>query len=538
MFEYLAQYLGAENVIVGDDIAAAYACPSHVARSILACVRPTTVEGVLHVLQWARVRHAPVYTVSTGKNWGYGGGLPVQDGAVLLDLSRLKTIRKIDPVLGLITIEPGVTQGDLYQFLEGGKHPFYTPATGASPDCSVMGNALERGYGVAPVTDHSMAIHHIKSVLADGTIFEGSLSDALLDQAPDSLTKWGVGPYTDGLLSQSNLGIVLEITIKLVRKAESCAMIVLQPSSPEKFTALVSTAQRIKDTHGGVVGSIKFFNQYFSVAMQQPYPSDRVKNPDFNVENWIQEKANEAGCPSWMGILFLHGEKRVVDAALKDCKDALKPFTRKFIAAGPRLLSVIRFILPHLPAGGLFKKIKQQFESLDGLHRLMQGEPQERFLKAAYWRAGDIPQAGEKWNPGRDGCGLIWYAPYMPFQGADIERFEKAARDICLQYHFFPVFSVTSISEKGMTALLPILFDPKTETEQAHACYKALFDMGKEMGYLPYRAHINAMPWFASPDQSKFYQTLHKVKNTHDPESILSPGRYDGMAHLLQEGHK
>jgi 4-cresol dehydrogenase (hydroxylating) len=35
---------------------------------------------------------------------------------------------------------------------------FLVPATRAGPGCSIIGNALKRGYGITPLTDHFQSI--------------------------------------------------------------------------------------------------------------------------------------------------------------------------------------------------------------------------------------------------------------------------------------------------------------------------------------------------------------------------------------------
>jgi hypothetical protein len=54
----------------------------------------------------------------------------------------------------VVTLEPGVTQARLHEFLCDGKYPYLVPVTGAGPNCSIVGNAIERGYGITPWVDH------------------------------------------------------------------------------------------------------------------------------------------------------------------------------------------------------------------------------------------------------------------------------------------------------------------------------------------------------------------------------------------------
>jgi len=114
-------------------------------RSIPAVLCPENQEQVAAVLQVAQRWHVGVYPVSTGNNWGYGSANPVEDGCVILDLSRLDRISDFDPELGVVTVEPGVTQGALRDFLDSHEGDYLVPVTGAGPNCSILGNALERG---------------------------------------------------------------------------------------------------------------------------------------------------------------------------------------------------------------------------------------------------------------------------------------------------------------------------------------------------------------------------------------------------------
>jgi len=167
-------------------------------RSIPAVLCPENQEQVAAVLQVAQRWHVGVYPVSTGNNWGYGSANPVEDGCVILDLSRLDRISDFDPELGVVTVEPGVTQGALRDFLDSHEGDYLVPVTGAGPNCSILGNALERGYGITPITDHFAAVTKLEAILPDGTLYRTPLSE-LGGEEVDGLFKWGLGPYLDGL---------------------------------------------------------------------------------------------------------------------------------------------------------------------------------------------------------------------------------------------------------------------------------------------------------------------------------------------------
>jgi hypothetical protein len=103
----------------------------------------------------------------------------------------LQQIVDFDAELGTVTLEPGVTQGMLAAFLERERQPFLVPVTGAGPTCSLVGNALERGYGITPFADHFGAVLSLEAVLPDGRVYRRLRSRWTATTRRSS----GAGPY-------------------------------------------------------------------------------------------------------------------------------------------------------------------------------------------------------------------------------------------------------------------------------------------------------------------------------------------------------
>ena len=120
---------------------------------VWAVLRPASREQVQECVRIANRHRVPIHPVSSGKNWGYGSRVPTSAG-ISLDLGRLNRILDFDEDLAYVTIEPGVTQGQLYEFLQQRKSRLWMDATGASPECSIIGNTMERGFGHTPMGDH------------------------------------------------------------------------------------------------------------------------------------------------------------------------------------------------------------------------------------------------------------------------------------------------------------------------------------------------------------------------------------------------
>jgi FAD/FMN-containing dehydrogenase len=101
-------------------------------RTVLAGLLINERTEISAALEIARRYRIPLYPISTGNNWGYGGASPVLEGCVVLDLSGMNRIIEVDQELGLVTLEPGVTQGQLREYLDRHGLSFMVPTTGAT----------------------------------------------------------------------------------------------------------------------------------------------------------------------------------------------------------------------------------------------------------------------------------------------------------------------------------------------------------------------------------------------------------------------
>jgi 4-cresol dehydrogenase (hydroxylating) len=119
LMEGIGKIVGSENITAGEQsLAKALENTLDSRRIVTAHVRPGSQEEVLELMKYFEKENLPYYPVSTGRNWGYGGKLPVEDGCVILELSRLRRIVEFNAELGYVVVEPGVTQQQLYDFLE------------------------------------------------------------------------------------------------------------------------------------------------------------------------------------------------------------------------------------------------------------------------------------------------------------------------------------------------------------------------------------------------------------------------------------
>src|SRR5262245_52459583 len=72
----------------------------------LAVIRPRRAEQVPELLRVARDQRISLYPISRGRNWGWGEACPTTERQVVLDLSDLDRILKINAEFGYAVIEP------------------------------------------------------------------------------------------------------------------------------------------------------------------------------------------------------------------------------------------------------------------------------------------------------------------------------------------------------------------------------------------------------------------------------------------------
>jgi 4-cresol dehydrogenase (hydroxylating) len=518
--------LGADRLVAGPAAKAAYGtCTTGVERDIPAGLKPRSVHDIAAILSIARQHAIPLYPISTGHNWGYGTALPAIDGCVVLDLSGLNRIVDTNSQLGLVTVEPGVTQQDLFDHLARERLPFLVPTTGAGPNCSLVGNALERGYGITPYADHFGAVTAIEAVLPDGRIYRSALTE-LGGELVDQAFKWGLGPHLDGLFAQGNIGIVTRMTIALAPRPERIAAFLFAIREDGQLEAAVAGVQQVLRQLGGVSGSINLMNARRVLAMMAPYPAS-LQGPDGILpSDVIATLGRQNGVTAWTGFGALYGTPAVVKAAKRAVRAALQPVAASLNFVTPGLVSRLNRVAGHVPwvrDGRLGKKLRTLESSL----QLVAGRPSQVALPLAYLRSPQRPDPGDELDPARDGCGLIWYPPLVPMTPDRVRRYVAMVERICAAHRIEPLITLTSLSDRCFDSSVPLVFerDDPDALDRAQRCYLALLEAGKKEGFIPYRFGPQAMDQLTS-SAGVFWDLATKLKVAIDPEGIIAPGRY------------
>lgn len=493
-------------------------------RRIPAILRPTTSDAVVKLVNVAARHHIALYPCSTGRNWGYGSANPARDSCVLVDLSRMNKIVEFDSETGLLTTEPGVTQRQLEAYLKQHDFSFLIPATGAGPDCSLVGNALERGYGITPYSDHFGAVMGLEVVLPNGEIYASMLS-RLGGEAVDKMFKWGIGPYVDGVFSQSNFGIVTKMTIALAPRPERVEVFFFSINKAGDLELAVKRVRQVLREVGTVTGSINLMNKHRMLSMSESYPKDRLGSDGLIPGDVLQNMMQRNRVMEWTGVGAIYGNKRVVAAVRGEIRRILRPVAKRLMFITPGQVKFMYGIARSWP-------IIRDLTIVNVLARLCKtmqifgGEPSEIALPLAYWRSGTMPKDGSPMNPAKDGCGLIWYSPLLPMKPALTRQYVEMVETICIKHRIEPLITLTAISDRCWDSSIPILFDRQNpeETARAQACYLELFETGRKYGFVPYRLGIQSMELLARENAAP--SILRLFKQAIDPNNIIAPGRY------------
>ncbi len=495
-----------------------------VTRSVPAILYPESTAAVVELVRIAAQHQVPLYPYSTGRNWGYGSANPVKDGCVLVDLSRMDKIVDFDAETGLLTVEPGVTQRMLNAYLKEHHHSFLIPVTGAGPDCSLLGNALERGYGITPYSDHFGAVMNMEVVLPNGEVYRSMLT-GLGGEAIDKAFKYGMGPYTDGLFTQSNLGIITQMTIALAPRPERVEAFFFSVKKAEDLELAVEKVRQVLREVGTVTGSINLMNKHRVLSMSESYPKDQLGADGLIPDDVLKAMMQRNQVMEWTGVGAIYGNKNVVAAVRGEIKRILRPVAKRLVFFTPDLVRFLCRMANALPVVRNLHLVNI-LATLNKTMQLFAGEPSEIALPLAYWRSGRLPEQGQPMNPAQDGCGLIWYSPLIPMKPGLVRQYVEMTAKICIEHRIEPLITLTSVSDRCFDSTVPILFNRHDEAEvaRAMACYHALFEAGRQLGFVPYRLGVQSM---AALNREKAVPgLLVAIKNALDPHGIIAPGRY------------
>ena len=489
-----------------------------------AVLKPLNSTEVTAIIETAKEFHVGIYPVSRGCNWGYGSACAVGDGQVILDLSRMNRIIHVDATLAYAVIEPGVTQIQLVSYLKEKNIPLWLDCSGSGPGASILGNTLERGFGHTPYGDHFLHSCGMEVVLGDGRTLKTGYGHYDNAQATH-VFKYGIGPYMDGLFTQSNFGVVTRLGIWLMPVPECLNMFYCNVPREGDLAAVVDALRPLK-LSGQVKSLIHIGNDLRVFSSYNQYPWEKAGNKTPLTDDLREQFCKKGGFGAWNVSGAIYGTRAQVRMTRKALKKALKPLGQiRFI--GDRTLGVLNCLSRLFDRFSLFPELRTLFKSLDKVYGLLKGEPTDAFLFGTLWRVKIAVNPETVTDPLDFNAGMMWIAPIMPMTGNTAERLIQLVNPVFEEYGFEPLITVSLITERAMVSVITISYDKDDpgECKRAQECYDAFFSLIMAQGYVPYRTNIHTMKKLAERSQT-FWEITKKIKSVLDPEGIIAPGRY------------
>ncbi|NYT74871.1 glycolate oxidase subunit GlcD [Halomonas sp. QX-2] len=185
---------------------------------------PETFDQVKELLKRCHALSVPVVTRGAGTGLS-GGALPLERG-VLLVMSRFSQILKVDPDARLARVQPGVRNLAISE-AAAPYGLYYAPDPSSQIACSIGGNVAENAGGVHCLK-YGLTVHNVMRV--DVLTIEGehmTLGAESFDAPGFDLLALMNG-------SEGMLGVVTEITVKLLPKPETAKVLMASFDDVEK----------------------------------------------------------------------------------------------------------------------------------------------------------------------------------------------------------------------------------------------------------------------------------------------------------------
>jgi glycolate oxidase len=176
---------------------------------------PENEAQVISILNVCRQMQVPIVPRGAGTGLS-GGAMPIVDG-VVLSTAKLNKILKVDAYARTAVVQPGVRNLAISDAVS--QHGlYYAPDPSSQIACTIGGNVAENSGGVHCLK-YGLTVHNVLSVRVvtmDGEIME--LGSAALDAPGLDLLAVFIG-------SEGMLGIVTEVTVRLIPQAQTARVI-------------------------------------------------------------------------------------------------------------------------------------------------------------------------------------------------------------------------------------------------------------------------------------------------------------------------
>lgn len=273
-----------------------------------AVVLPADTAQVAAVVRACAAAGVPI--VPQGGNTGLcGGATPLADGrAVVVNLSRLRQIRHLDPANNAITVDAGVTLAEVQAAADGAGRLF--PLSLASEGSCEVGGVISTNAGGVQVLRYGNTrelVLGLEVVLPDGQIWNG-LRALRKDNTGYDLKHLFIG-------AEGTLGIVTAATLKLFAKPRQTVTAWLAVAGP---AAAVELLARLRSVAGDRVTAFELVSRPSLDLVLQHIPGARDPLPQVHPWYILVELTDTLAGIDLPAILEAELAAAIADSAVLD----------------------------------------------------------------------------------------------------------------------------------------------------------------------------------------------------------------------------
>ena len=490
--------------------------------------RPNSTEEVVALVTAARKSGEFLYPISRGFNWGYGSRSPVIANCALVDLSGMNRILNADAISltnPVAVIEPGVTQEQLYQHLQSHCPGLTFNVTGSGKSTSVLGNALDRGVGyLGPRTEDIFGLEFVDGT---GRVLQTGFRRLGMASPLATTHPYGIGPILDGLLSQSNFGIVTSACFRLVprRPVEVAVSMSLRPNANlANFLTILIAMKR-----DGLLTSVTHVgNRARTDSTLMAGISSYLETHCGLRGKQLQHEATRAirlvAGSEWSAMAGICGNAGQVRATLSEIRERVRSVAKMRLVTS-RLLDSGYAVAHRMRRFPRARANAAVISAIRPLHGLALGIPTDVAVENLLWKAGASDLKAVELD--RSNCGLIYISPALPPDGILIEQLLGDLGTIAFRYGHVLHTTVNVETANSLVAVINLLFNKSisSEVDAAHACSDELLAHLRSAGLEVYRARGDMMSGIVAGDPA-YWQLIRSLKAVFDPDHVISPGRY------------
>ena len=458
-------------------------------------IYPETEEDIQKILNFCVNNSLQCYPLSRGKNFGYGTAQGTSAGQVIIDLSGMNKILEVNQELCYVKLQPGVSQQQLYDFLNSmTDNRLQLDVTGAGLDASVVGNILERGFGHTDYGDRFSRVINMKVMLADGTVIRTGFGSYENANAVNTF-RYGVGPIIDGLFTQSNFGIITELTFELMPRQEKNLMFVFSTKNYEDIGKLVTVIRELKLSN--VINSaVHIANKARAIG---------------------QSKLPMVGVWNMSGVIS--GPKEVVAAKREVIKKAFKKNLSNYrlFFMGDSVIKKIGWINDKIVALPIYGTLRDAYDLQCGIPT---DQPLKILLNNPEAKSESLSVTDTKLN-------FKWICSVCKADSESVTEMLHLIHKLFDEHNYEFRVTLTAINSRSFIMISNIVYE-RTPQEVARASefYHLCMNKLNEKGYFPYRSGSGS--YETLPRQDEYTQDLlKKLKKAMDPANVIAPGKYN-----------